>query len=210
MRAAAIALAVSFFVAGCDTGTAASPVFESTTGQAEAGLVAEAGFAVCPDGMVASFDSIYAQMLSPAATCGSGSDSCHSKTGATNLNGLDYSLDEQGVYLELVGDGGGVPADNVAGTAKGVLRVVPGDAGASMLYIKLTLDSGTNLLYGSGMPQTAPGSVCPAAVGAVATWINGGAPLEGGVTLEAGTPGDAALDADGGATTDATTDATLD
>jgi hypothetical protein len=206
MRAAAIALAVSFFVAGCDTGTAASPVFESTTGQAEAGLVAEAGFAVCPDGMVASFDSIYAQMLSPAATCGSGSDSCHSKTAAANINGLDYSQSEQGVYLELVGDGGGAPADNIAGAAKGVLRVVPGDAGASMLYIKLTLDSGKDPLYGSGMPLTAPGSVCPAAVDAVATWINGGAPLEGGVTLEAGAPADAAGDGDAGPTTDATLD----
>jgi hypothetical protein len=175
MRAVATALALSFFVAGCDTGTAASPVFESTTGQADAGLVAEAGFAVCPDAMVASFDSIYAQMLSPAATCGSGSDSCHSKTAATNINGLDYSQGEEGVYLELVGDGGGVPADNIAGAAKGVLRVVPGDAGASMLYIKLTLTTSDSPLYGSGMPLTDPGSVCPAALAAVKTWIDDGA-----------------------------------
>jgi len=56
------------------------------------------------------------------------------------------------------------------------------------------------------MPLTAPGSVCPAAVDAVATWINGGAPLEGGVTLEAGAPADAAGDGDAGPTTDATLD----
>ena len=205
MRAAAIALAFSFFVAGCDTGSAASPVFESTTGQAETG----AGYAVCPDGMDASFGSIYGQMLS-TASCGASSNACHSTVGASPNgvgNLLDFSLDAGAVYAELLGaDGGGQLATNLDEPQVHVLRVVPGDAGASMLYIKLTLDSGKDPLYGSGMPLTAPGSVCPAAVDAVATWINGGAPLEGGVTLDAGTPADAAPDADAAVTIDATVD----
>ncbi|MGD0529311.1 MAG: hypothetical protein ABSE49_29500 [Polyangiaceae bacterium] len=204
MREPALALALAFLASGCDTGTAASPVFASTPSEGEGGAV-EAGFAVCPEGMTATFDSIYAQMLS-TTSCGSTLNTCHSTAAAKSINGLDYSLDEQGVYLELVGDGGGVLSYNIAGAAKGVLRVDPGDAGASMLYIKLTLDSGTNPLYGSGMPQSAPGSVCPAAISAVATWINSGASLDGGVPLEASAPVDAGTDGDGGAPVDATID----
>jgi hypothetical protein len=204
MRELAIAIALAFFAAGCETGTAASPVYASTPSEGEGGTV-EAGFAVCPEGMTATFDSIYTQMLS-TASCGSGLDTCHSTAAAKSINGLDYSLDEQGVYLELVGDGGGVLSYNIAGAAKGVLRVDPGDAGASMLYIKLTLDGGTNPLYGSGMPQSDPGSVCPAAVSAVATWINAGASLDGGGPPEAAAPVDAGGDGDAAVPTDATID----
>jgi hypothetical protein len=112
------------------------------------------------------------------------------------------------VYVELLGDGGGARAHNIAGDTP-VLRVVPFDAGASMLYIKLTTTA-TMGHYGAGMPLTAPGSVCPATVAAVAAWINGGASLDGGppetgAPVDGGTP-DAAGDADAGAVPDATTD----
>jgi hypothetical protein len=209
MRAAATALALSFLVAGCDTGTAASPVFESTPGQAEAGEVEEAGYAVCPDGMAPTFDSIYGQMLS-TSSCGANSNSCHSTVGASAKgvgNLMDFSLEAGAVYAELLGpDGGGQFATNLDQPSVRVLRVAPYDAGASMLYIKLTLDSGMNPMYGSGMPLTAPGSVCPPAVEAVATWINSGASFDGGVPLEAGIPADAAIDADAAVPVDATTD----
>jgi hypothetical protein len=110
------------------------------------------------------------------AGCGSNlMNSCHSATGATATgNGVDFSQAGAMVYTELLGDGGGVPAANISGSAK-VLRVVPGDASASMLYIKLALSSSADPLYGAGMPLTAPGSVCPAALDAVKSWINGGA-----------------------------------
>jgi hypothetical protein len=126
--------------------------------------------------MDASFGSILSQMLT-AAGCGNSQVSCHSTKGAAATgtgNGLDLSLDTAAVYAELLGDGGGAPAMNVSGSGH-VLRVVPGDASASMLYIKLGLDASADPQYGAGMPLTAPGSVCPAALEAVAGWINAGA-----------------------------------
>jgi hypothetical protein len=112
------------------------------------------------------------------ASCGTNVvDGCHSHTGAPMTgNLLDFTLDAGDVYVELLGpDAGGRHAVNIAGDAGGqVLRVVPGDAGASMLYIKLTL-TGNDPRYGRGMPWTAPGSVCPAAVDAVKSWIDQGA-----------------------------------
>jgi hypothetical protein len=138
---------------------------------------AEAGYAVCPDGLDASFGSIYGAMLSTqAGSCGAVGFGCHSTLSAkTTGSRLDFSLDAAAVYAELLGDGGGFPATNVAGDAGGtVLRVVPGDAGASMLYIKLTLTK-DDPRYGAGMPATAPGSICPPALQAVKAWIDTGA-----------------------------------
>lgn len=144
----------------------------------EAGEDVDAGptYAVCPDAMDASFESIYVRMLAAGVTtCGSAGLGCHSTFSAKqNGNLLDFSLDASAVYGELLGDGGGFPATNIAGDAGGVLRVVPGDPDASMLYIKLTLTTGGSP-YGAGMPLYTPGSVCPAAVDAVRQWIAGGA-----------------------------------
>ena len=80
------------------------------------------------------------------------------------------------MYAELLGaDGGGHVAANVGGFGPPVERVVPYEAGASLLYIKLTLDD-ASARYGAGMPLTDPGSMCPAAVSAVRAWILAGAP----------------------------------
>jgi hypothetical protein len=128
--------------------------------------------------MDASFGSILTQML---ATTGCGTNltnSCHSASGAATTgtgNGLDLSASAASVYAQLLGDGGGEPSTNISDPKKKILRVVPGDASASMLYIKLELDSGADPQYGAGMPLTAPGSVCPSALEAVAAWINAGA-----------------------------------
>ena len=180
---------------GCYEGNVASPAFDGGGG-ADATLGSDAEtYAVCPDGMDATFGSIYTLMLSqPSSQTGCGTSNpttCHSTSGSTSTGSLlDYSLDAGAVYAELLGDGGGHPASNVDDFSNQVLRVVPGDAGASLLYIKLTLDGsvpvdGGPLIYGQGMPLNTPGSVCPAAVQAVADWINAGAPqfppaLEGG------------------------------
>jgi hypothetical protein len=199
---------------GCNEGSAGAPAFEASEGgfssDATVGdAAAESGYAVCPDGMVATFGSIYTLLLTtPSSTngCGTASPtSCHSTVGsdkdhAGNL--LDLSLDAGAVYAELLGDGGGHPAANIGDLQNHVLRVVPFDAGASLLYIKLTLDGGSTL-YGQGMPFNAPGSVCPPAVQAVADWINGGAAFA---------PADASADGpdEGDAGTDGPVDAAPD
>ncbi len=168
MRAAAL-VAVALASAGCDTGFPASP-------SGEGGGTDSSTYAVCPSGLQPTFGSIVTRMLA-TASCGTNVvDGCHSHTGAPMTgNLLDFTLDAGDVYVELLGpDAGGRTAVNLAGDAGPVFRVVPGDAGASMLYIKLTLP-GNDPRYGRGMPWTAPGSVCPAAIDAVKSWIDQGA-----------------------------------
>jgi hypothetical protein len=180
MGEAAVAVALAVLATACNTGSPASPTFETfpfvdaTTDEVDAGETGTT-YAVCPPGIDASFGSIYGLMLS-SASCGGNSDACHSTTGAVaQESGLDFSLDGGGVYVELLGpDGGGEVSQNTHGSAK-VLRVAPRDAGASMLYIKLITTSSLDPQYGSGMPLTEPGSVCPATVQAVQDWINAGA-----------------------------------
>jgi hypothetical protein len=206
-------------VPACDEGSPASPTYEGV----EAGQEQEASYAVCPTGMTATFDSIYSLMLSNGSTqldgqqsCGANvAGNCHSTSGS-GLNGndslLDYSLDAGAVYAELLKPSSNIGDPSNPGADFHPLRVAPYDAGASMLYIKITLDTSSSPLYGSGMPYTAPGSVCPAAVQAVEDWINQGAPGPGAVT-DAGAdgPGDAHKDdAPSDATLDGTTDATSD
>jgi hypothetical protein len=145
---------------------------------AEAGADIDAYFEVCPPGIDATFSSILTKML---ATSGCGTDrvlNCHSASGAAPRgtgNLQDYSADAATVYAELLGpDGGGQWATNLSGTAR-VKEVVPGDASASFLYIKLVLTTSADVQYGAGMPLDKPGSVCPAAVEAVKQWIEQGA-----------------------------------
>ena len=213
MRAAAIALAFALAASGCDNGSPASPVFQSTAGEAEAGTaLMEAGFAVCPPAVDASFGSIYTQILS-TPSCGTDNPiTCHSSSGSLSAgNLLDLSLDAGAVavYAALLGaDGGGVRSTNEDHPDVFVPRVVPFDADASMLYIKLTISSSNDPRYGSGMPLTAPGSVCPATLQAVQDWINAGAPFAPG-SLDSGAITDAAdgaTDGDAGPGADATLD----
>jgi hypothetical protein len=196
-RVALLAVLAAFGCGGSTVGAStdggAGPLRDGTAGdspavgQSEAGPVDAAatdagsddgGFAVCPPGIDPTFTSILSKML---ATSGCGSDSpynCHSASGASPAgtgNLLDFSADAATVYAELLGaDGGGREAVNLAGVAR-VQQVVPGDASASFLYIKLLLKTGADYQYGAGMPLQAPGSVCPAAIDAVRQWIEQGA-----------------------------------
>jgi hypothetical protein len=150
------------------------PTLPNDGGTAEA----EAGPSACPD-LQPTFSSFLTKVAS-TSTCGTNMQfNCHSSSGAGVMgtgNLLDFTLDAGAVYTELLGpDGGGAPSTNLAGNAGHIPRVVPGDAGASMLYIKLTLTSSSDPKYGSGMPLTAPGSLCPAVTDAVKTWIDQGA-----------------------------------
>jgi hypothetical protein len=182
-RTVAVALASSFVfvlagaltiaVSACNSGSPASPAAEPPV---EAGVEETAPAIVCPPGMDASWGSIYTQMIG-TASCGANSDTCHTTKARNNgASPIDYSLDAGAVWAELLGDGGGAPAGNFDHPDAHFLRVAPGDAEASMLYHKLIVDSGNDPVYGAGMPLTNPGGVCPAAVSAVADWINGGAP----------------------------------
>jgi hypothetical protein len=175
------ALLIAVTLCGCDLGSAASPTFQGgMTGMTDATL--DGGqdgdgtvtYAVCPPGMDASFGSIFGEMLSTDQSCGTGHKlNCHSTSGAAAAgtgNGLDFSEGGAFAYKQLVN----VPSVNLAGNGHPV-RVVPGDASASFLYIKLTLMTSRDSTYGAGMPLDTPGSVCPAALEAVKTWIEQGA-----------------------------------
>jgi hypothetical protein len=183
---------------GCDRGTPASPSYEAGSppdvaldnGAADSTMETASSesevappppmYAVCPDGMAPVFPSLLTQMFATNG-CGVGRGyDCHSPTGALPRaeggtgSGLDFSLGAAEVYAELLGDGGGVPANNVAGDAGGViLRVAPGDASASLLYIKLAMPTASDPRYGAAMPPI--GLPCPAVLDAVRAWIDDGA-----------------------------------
>ena len=157
---------------GSPAAPTSTPGVLSEAGAVDASIAdaAEEAYAVCPPGLDASFADLLGRVLA-TSSCGTNNpNSCHSTSGsvaASNL--LDFSLDAGAVYQELL-----KPALNISGDTP-VRRVEPGDAGASMLYIKLTLKTLSNAHYGAGMPLTAPGSVCPEALDAFKTWIDTGA-----------------------------------
>lgn len=126
-------------------------------------------YAVCASGVEPTFASLDAALFK--VSCGTAGSACHSAAGSIYSGGLDLQGD---AYAALVGDGG-VRANNIAGSATGLLRVKPGSPAESFLYLKLTTARPDDARYGSGMPFGAPGSVCPETVQAVATWINQGA-----------------------------------
>ena len=166
-------------VEGCDQGTNASPTFAVPEGGTnDNGL--------CPK-VEPNFDSIANDLLA-SNTCGATRGGhCHSAGGAENSGGLDFSVSTDVMYAELVGDGGSLAhANNSDGDDHTLFRVVPGDAGASFLYLKLVTQSGTDPHYGSGMPFDCPGQLRPADIEAVKTWIDDGAPF---VASDAGTGG---------------------
>jgi hypothetical protein len=172
---------------GCDLGSPASPV---------APPVQEAGVVICPT-LDPTFDSIRTKLLA-TDTCGSDrGGKCHSAAGATYSGGLDYTVDASALYEEFLGDSGtGHRAQNIAGNVTGLYRVVPGDSGASLLYIKLVTHSATDPQYGSGMPFDYPGDMCPTSIAAVQTWIDNGAKFEEpDSSADASETGDASDDA---------------
>ena len=187
------ALAVVALVAACSQrGDPASPVppeggpfADVTVEDPDAGDGGDGpAFTFCPDSIDASFGSILDNLFAapnPPVEC---IDICHTKDGAMKNGHLSFEDEAGAVYAELLGDGGGVQAANLMGSAK-ILRVAPFDPDASLLYIKLTLHTASDPLYGSGMPQSTPGSVCPTAVQAVHDWIASGAAYGAAVVTDA-------------------------
>ncbi|MEO8799822.1 MAG: hypothetical protein ABI551_18145, partial [Polyangiaceae bacterium] len=162
----AIGLVGLAFAEGCDQGSPALPTY----GDGEGGTTTSAD--LCPT-LDPAFDSIATQLLDSNSCGAARGGHCHSSGGAVNSGGLDFSAPAAAIYAELVGDGGTLAhAQNISGDDRSLYRVVPGDAGASFLYIKLVTHSGTDPRYGSGMPFDHPGELCPAAIEAVKTWID--------------------------------------
>jgi len=167
---------------GCeDDGDPASPSVNqgelSEAGSFDAAAPdAGVSYAVCAPGVDAGFGDLLTKVFSTGSCGNTDPTSCHSTSGsAKSSNGLDFTLAPAAVYKELLGSAGtGQLATNASGDTP-VLRVAPFDAGASMLYIKLTLTTVADPHYGAGMPLTAPGSICPATLDAVKTWIELGA-----------------------------------
>lgn len=126
--------------------------------------------AVCPATLLPMFDSLKTNIFS--MSCGTNGGDCHSHDGSVNSGGLNLADDP---YTALLGsDGKGAPANNIAGSEKNLVRVVPGDPDHSFLVIKLSTHTGMDPKYGSGMPFPDPGSVCPDTLKTIRDWITAG------------------------------------
>jgi hypothetical protein len=175
-RAAVVALAIAApivlasILAGCDQGSPAVP---------SAPPVVAPTVVICPK-VDPSFESIRTTFFQ-TDTCGSGRSNCHAPSSNGNSGGLIFDSDAAGIYDELLylKDGGfGPNAANNSGSARGLVRVVPGDSGASFLIIKLHLQTTADPLYGSGMPRDYPGQICDQDIETIAAWIDNGAKFD--------------------------------
>jgi len=137
-------------------------------------VVDERTYAVCLADTSPTFTNLRTHLF-PVSCAVAGS--CHLMADATSTNlrgggGLDLETD---VYAHLLGaDGMGAPANNQEGALRNLIRVKPGDPDGSFLLIKLQITTTTND-YGTGMPFTMPGSVCPSTLSTIRTWITQGA-----------------------------------
>jgi hypothetical protein len=149
---------------------------DASDGSADASDASDAmTFAVCLADRSPTFTNLRTNLFPVSCTTGS---LCHGTAAATEPTlrgggGLDLESD---VYTHLLGaDGAGAPAANLEGAARNLVRVKPGDPDNSFLLIKLQLQTNSDNNYGSGMPFTAPGSVCPETLSTIRTWIALGA-----------------------------------
>ena len=128
--------------------------------------VASVGCGGSPSGPT-TFTEIKTQVIMPSCAITS---SCHTPVGAAGAGGLDLSADP---YAALVG----VPANNAKAKSEGKLRVKPGDAADSFMYIKLTLTTAGDptTTYGSPMPYNNP-ALPQEDIDGIKAWINAGAP----------------------------------
>jgi hypothetical protein len=193
VHAAALVALVCAAGACSSQGSPASPSFQGAP-VVDASVVStdggDAGYFVCPPGLDASFSDLLYRVMSTQESCGTSMVyNCHSPTGATptgsdNLlnfalvdSGVEGGLDAATIYAELVNHTSrNSQCTDPPSVCQSILRVAPGDAGASLLYIKLTLKA-ASLHYGGGMPVTAPGSICPEALDAFKSWIDQGAKM---------------------------------
>lgn len=99
------------------------------------------------------------------ASCGSGTASCHGAGQSLRIV-FDPTHSPATVYTDVV---------NVPSPQSGALRVKPGDAAGSWVYVKVTQASPGGGGYGTQMPQSLP-PLCTGAVDTLRVWIDAGAP----------------------------------
>jgi hypothetical protein len=180
-------LAVFSLIAACaDEGADMAPVTDASTAQpgdsasearapTDSPAVDERNYAVCLADTSPTFTNLRTHLF-PVSCAVAGA--CHLMADATSTvlrggGGLDLETD---VYVHLLGANGmGASANNQEGALRDLIRVKPGDPDGSFLLIKLQLTT-TSQDYGTGMPFTAPGSVCPATLSTIRNWILQGAP----------------------------------
>jgi hypothetical protein len=107
------------------------------------------------------------------------SDSCHNAAGAHSSGNLNLKDDPYGALVN-------VPADDPQAKGEGKVRVKPGDAASSFLYIKLNIPpiggacqepaaDATKLVdYGSCMPYTSA-PLDASTIAGIKAWIDAGA-----------------------------------
>ncbi|MCY1056193.1 hypothetical protein [Nannocystis sp. SCPEA4] len=116
----------------------------------------------------------YRQLHEKIFSKGCANDACHS--GEKGIADLTFA-DLQGSYDSLIE---GVPANGAAAGA-GLVRVKPGDAAASFLYMKLTEHGPalTEKSYGAAMPLSGIEPPGEKSLAAIKAWIDAGAPMDG-------------------------------
>ena len=123
------------------------------------------GTRTCPV-LQPTFSSINSHLLQIG--CGVGQITCHSAGSASVNSGPSFAGHPWATLVNA-------PAANRLGTARGLLRVKPGDPASSFLIIKLRLTSALDPAYGSGQPASSPGSTCAEALATIEQWIQSGA-----------------------------------
>lgn len=166
------AAAIAALLVACDTASHPTPRDGGVASDGAAPPCDPASFVVCPCSVRPTFTSLRSEIFQ--ASCGTNRPgSCHSVDGALNSGGLDFATDAHAALLGT--NGQGATAENIAGSARPLVRVKPGDADHSFLTIKLSTKTATDARYGSGMPFGTSGSICPTALAAIRAWIAAGA-----------------------------------
>jgi hypothetical protein len=154
-------------VAGCSSGTAASPSLDVDSGvsPSDGGGAAPSDAEGAPDAVAddagggATFTEVYSEIINGAPDC----NGCHEPPSPTG----DLDMSSQATaYANLVGK----PATAAPKCASATqLLVDPGNASDSLLYLKVT-----NPPCGSQMPLNGPVLTAPQ-VQLIESWINAGA-----------------------------------
>lgn len=129
-------------------------------------------------GPAPTYTDVYTMIIDPVCT------GCHRPGGiGVTIGKLDMSSEDM-AYANLVnvpaqGTGPGTSGVACASAMPPLIRVVPGDAAASLLFNKVDSKlAGTNPLCGSPMPPGSQSPLTPEQINLIAAWIDAGAPLD--------------------------------
>jgi hypothetical protein len=169
-----------------DSATSATPTFTcpSTPGPVTITVVVAPSAPSCPTvttqsvtvtctTLTPTFTNVYASIISPRCV------SCHKPAGpGVNVGLLDMST-QAAAYTSLVGvaaQGTGTGTSGITCASTSLVRVVPNNAGASLLFSKThSKQLGTLAPCGSPMPAGSGAALTAAQVDLISAWINAGA-----------------------------------